>query len=214
MRGAAAWLVVLSAGLAWGQGAPADQHMLSGAQHFRDERYPEALVEFRAAERSAGGDPGAAWYVAASLVKLRRSEEALIEFARAEAQAPKERDALFDYYRALACYQAKLYLCADRLLAAVGAGAGPRIAAQAQQVRADLVAVTTQTPPTEAIDWYHVQGQAALKAQRPPLALAYFDEAAGLAALRADGHRRGEAQTGAAQARRMMAAPAAAGRRP
>jgi tetratricopeptide (TPR) repeat protein len=188
-------------------GAPssADAHMLAGAQFFRDERYAEALVEFRAAEKTSGGDPGAAWYVASTLVKLKRPEDALVAFTRADTVAPRERDGLFDYYRALACYEARLYLCADRLLAAVGDDPGPRIAAQARQIRRDLGAVVSASPTTAAIDWYHAKGQAALKAERPALAAAYFDEAAALAALRSDRHRRAEALEAAVNAHRAAA---------
>jgi tetratricopeptide (TPR) repeat protein len=182
------------------------EHMLAGAQAFREERYPEALVEFRAAEKTGPGDPGATWYVAAALVKLNRAEDALTAFARAEDLAPGERDGLFDYYHALACYDARLYTCADRLLAALGADPAPKIAAQARQIRRDLAPLLSAAPAPAAIDWYHTQAQAALVAGRATLAAAYFDEAAALAALRSDGHRRGEAQAGAARARRAAAA--------
>lgn len=185
---------------------PVTDHMLAGAQYFRDERYAEALVAFRAAEKSTGGDAGAAWYVAATLVKLKRPEEALIEFARAETVAPQERDGLFDYYRALACYDARLYLCADRLLASIGSDYGPRIAAQARQIRGELQAVVSTAPSTAAIDWYHRQAQTALKGDRLALAAAYYEEAAALAALRTDAHRRAEALAGLARARRPTAA--------
>lgn len=204
----ARWLIVC-AGLAGARVAhadPAAQHMLAGAQAFRDEDYPQALVEFRAAEKSGGGDPGAAWYVAATLVKLKRGEDALLEFARAQTVAPRERDGLFDYYHALACYDARLYLCADHLLAALGAAPGPKIAAQALQIRGDLRPLLAAPPSAAAIDWYHAQAQQALHAKRPTLAEAYFQEAAALAQLRTDGYRRADALAGAARAR--QAAPA------
>ncbi len=140
--------------------------------------------------------------MAATLVKLKRPEEALVEFARAESVAPQERDGLFDYYRALACYDARLYLCADRLLASIGSDPGPRIAAQARQIRAELRPIVSAAPSTAAIDWYHAQAQAALKAERQALAAAYYEEAAALAALRSDAHRRAEALAGLARARR------------
>ena len=204
MRAGASALVAATALLtaAVTAASPVSEHMLAGAQHFRDERYAEALVEFRAAEKSANGDPGAAWYVAATLVKLHRPEDALLAFARAEAAAPLERDGLFDYYRALACYDARLYLCADRLLGAIGGDPGPRIAAQARQIRAELRAIASTPPSTAAIDWYHVQAQAALNGERRALAAAYYEEAAALAELRADRHRRDEALAGLARARR------------
>src|SRR5262245_1629209 len=101
---AAALAVLLVAATARAQ-SRADEHMLAGAQHFQAGRFTEALVEFRVAKRA--GDPGAAWYVAAALVKVARFDEALEEFARAQASAPAERDALMDYYHALACYESR-----------------------------------------------------------------------------------------------------------
>jgi tetratricopeptide (TPR) repeat protein len=177
----------------------ADAHMLAGARHFQSGRYPEALVEFRVAEKM--GDGGAAWYAAATLVKLKRPEDGVVEFARAQAVAPGERDALFDYHHALACYDARLYFCADRLLAAVGDQSGPRVAAQARKIRADLAPLLSAAPPTGAIDWYHARAKAASEGGRSALAIAYYEEAVALAALRPDKHRRGEALAGLARAR-------------
>jgi tetratricopeptide (TPR) repeat protein len=179
--------------------ATADEHMLAGARHFQAGRYAEALVEFRVAERI--GDGGATWYAAATLVKLKRPEDAVVEFARAEAVAPAERDALFDYHHALGCYEARLYFCADRLLAAVGDESGPRIAAQARKIRADLAPLLSAPPAVASIDWYHAQAKAASDAGRPALATAYYEEAIALAALRPDRHRRHEAVAGLARAR-------------
>jgi tetratricopeptide (TPR) repeat protein len=184
--------------------AGADAHMRAGAQHFQAGRFSEALVEFRVAERLAE-DAGPRWYVAATLVKLKRPEEALTAFARAEASAPADRDALFDYYHALACYDARLYRCVDRLLAAVGDGAGPRIAAQARKIRADLVPVLSQAAPASAIDWYHARGQAARKAGEDALAAAYFEEAVELAGTDAHAYRRAEALDALARARAALA---------
>jgi tetratricopeptide (TPR) repeat protein len=188
--------------------AGADEHMLAGAQHFQAGRYPEALVEFRVAERMS--DAGAIWYVAATLVKLKRPEEALSEFARAASGAPDERDELLDYYHALACYDARLYFCADKLLAVVGEQAGPRIAAQARKIRADLAPVLSTPPPTAAVDWYHKRAEEALKAGRVELGCAYYEEAAGLAALRPDRHRRAEALAALGRARQQPSTKAAA----
>jgi hypothetical protein len=206
MRPAALVLLLFAASARAESGAGADDHMLTGAQHFQAGRFTEALVEFRVAERL--GDATAAWYTAAALVKLKRPEDALSEFARAAATAPLERDALLDYYHALACYDARLYFCADRLLTAVRQEAGPRIAAQAQQIRADLQPILAALPPTAAIDWYHARAQAALKSRRAPLAAASFEEAKDLAALRPDGYRGAEAIAGVATSRGAPAATA------
>jgi tetratricopeptide (TPR) repeat protein len=170
----------------------ADDHLLAGAQYFHQERYPEALVEFRVADRMAPAG-GASWYVASTLVKLKRPEEAIIVFARAEASAPADRDALLDYYHALACYDAKLYGCADRLLGGLGGQAGPRIAAQAQKIRTDLALLIAATPSTGTVDWYHNRGANTEKAGQLALAVSYYDEALRLSSLRTDGYRRMEA---------------------
>lgn len=76
-------------------------HLLSGAEAFQRGDFAEALVEFRVAEQRLG--PGeATWYLAASLVKLERHEEALIAFDRALQKALDLRDPVLDYYHALA----------------------------------------------------------------------------------------------------------------
>jgi tetratricopeptide (TPR) repeat protein len=170
-----------------------DAHLFAGAQHFQAGRYAEALVEFRVAERLAP-DGGPAWYVAATLVKLKRPDEALSAFARAEATDPADRDGLFDYYHALACYDARLYHCADRLLAAVGEGAGPRISAQARKVRGDLAPVLASSAPHAAIDWYHAHAQSALRTGDTALAAAYLAEAVDWSAARPDAYRLEEAR--------------------
>lgn len=206
MKGAALLLVLLASPA--GAEPSADEHMLEGAQSFQAGRYVEALVEFRVARRL--GDPGASWYLAATLVKLKRPEEALDEFTRAEATAPDDRDGLFDYYHALACYDARLFFCADKLLSALGEQPGPRIAALARKIRADLAPILVAVPAPAAIDWYHARARAALEAGRSTLAGAYFSEAAGLAGLRPDGYRRAEALAGLARTRaapRIGAAP-------
>lgn len=186
---AACAAALLTAPLARAQ-SKADDHLLAGAQFFRADRYDEALVEFRVAERL--GSAGAAWYVASALVKLRRPEEAIGSFARAESIAASERDALLDYYHALACHDARLYGCADALLAGLGAAAGPRIAALAAKIRGDLGPLLAKIPSTDTLDWYDTRGKAAEQAGQLALAAAYFEEAVRLAALRPDGYRRAE----------------------
>jgi hypothetical protein len=183
-----------------------DAHLLAGAQHFQAGRYTEALVEFRVAERLAT-DGGPAWYVASTLVKLNRPEEAITAFARAEAKAPADRDGLFDYYQALACYEARLYHRADRLFAAVGERAGPKIAGQARKVRGDLAPILAKAAPPGAIDWYQAHGLDALTRAQPALAAAYLEEAVEWASARPDGYRLGEAKDALARARAALAPP-------
>ena len=201
----AALLVLLLASRAQAQSG-SDEHMLAGARHFQAGRYPEALVEFRVAEKMS--DAGAIWYVGATLMKMKRPEDALVEFGRAESAAPDERDGLLDYYHALACYDARLFFCADRLLAALGEQPGPRIAAQARKIRADLAPILSTPPPIASVDWYHARAQEAIKAGRVALGCAYYEEAASLAVLRPDAHRRAEALAALAQARQQHGAKA------
>ncbi len=83
-------------------------------------------------------------------MKLGRAEEAVEAFAPTE----EGRDALLDYYRGIACYEARLYLCADRLLAVVGARSGPRIAQEATKARAAIASELAKEPAQPTIDWY------------------------------------------------------------
>jgi tetratricopeptide (TPR) repeat protein len=193
-------VVVLLAASSVRADAGHDAHLFAGAQYFQAGRFTEALVEFSVAERLAN-DGGPIWYVAATLVKLKRSDEALVAFARAEAKDPADRDGLFDYYHALACYDSRLYHCADLLLAAVGEGAGPRIAGQARKIRGDLAPFLSTAAPPAAIDWYHAHGRDALRGGQAALAAAYFEEAVAWATARPDGYRIDEAKDGLAHAR-------------
>ncbi|BDG03623.1 hypothetical protein [Anaeromyxobacter oryzae] len=193
-------------GLAITATAPrADEHLLAGARLFREEKFAEALVEFRVAERL--GAPGAAGYAAATLVKLDRPEQALEAFEGPGAPS-SGRAPLLDYFHALACYDARLYLRADRLLAGVGARSGPRIAEQAARVREDIAAALAREPARESVDWYLARCDALARDTRPVLARAYCEEALALAGRRADRH-------GAAVAREQLAklGPVAQGER-
>ncbi len=165
-----------------------DEHLVAGARHFREGRFDAALVEFRVAERLGAAE--ARGYAGASLVKLQRPEEALEAFG---VVVDSGGDALLDYYRALACYDARLFLCADRILASLGERSGPRIAEQARKMRADIATALGKEPAQEAVDWYLGRCSAGADAQRPVLAAAFCREAAGLADRRRDRYRRGDA---------------------
>jgi hypothetical protein len=164
----------------------ADSHLLSGAEAFRAGKYAVALVEFRVAERM--GSPEASWYAAASLVKLGRAEDAVEGFAVAARASAAAHDALLDYYRGLACYQARLYLCADRWLQASGARAGPRVSAQATTLREAIARELGTAKLPVAIDVFLARASE-VSVPRPALALAYAEEAAALAARTPDAHR-------------------------
>jgi hypothetical protein len=167
----------------------AGEHLAAGAQAFREGRYEDALVEFRVAQGLGAGDAGP--YAAATLVKLGRPEEAVEAFAAIE----EGRDTLLDYYRGVACYQARLYLCADRLLASVGARSGPRIAEEAARARAAIASELAKEPPRPTVDWYLTRCGERRDAGRPALAAALCEEAVGLAQRRTDRYRLTEAMT-------------------
>lgn len=167
------------------------EHLLAGARHFREGRYGDALVEFRVAD--ALGADGARAYAAASLVKVERFEEALEAFDG----VPRGQDALLDFYLALACYGAHLYACADEILAAVGDGGGPKIAAEVASLRRDIAARRARPPGDDVIAWY--AGRCAeLKVQkRAALSSAYCRESAVLEARRAERSRTSTAASAA-----------------
>jgi hypothetical protein len=182
-------LLLFASLLSPGADAKGGAHLLAGADAFRNERYGEALVEFRVAQRLGSIEAGP--YAAAALLKLGRVEEAVEAFRG----TPGDGDALLDYYHAVACYEGRLYLCADRLLAAVGARSGPRIADQAARMRALIAAELAGEPPRTSIDWYLARCAERRDGGRPALAQAFCHEAVGLAERRADRYRFAEAST-------------------
>ena len=173
---AAAALLLASMLSAAGAGG---EHLLAGARHFREGRFGDALVEFRVADKL--GADGARSYAAASLVKLERFEEAVEEFEG----APRTDDTLLGYYRALACYGARLYSCADEILTAIGGRGGPRIVAEVAALRGDVSAQRARVPADGDIAWYAARCSE-LRQPRPALASAYCRETAALNARRAE----------------------------
>lgn len=176
---ATALALFLAAGPA---GAGADEHLLAGAQRFREGKFDEALIEFRVAARL--GAPGTDPYVASALVKLGRYEEAVELFGSGDAPGP---DALIDYYHALACWGARLYGCADRLLAGIGERSGPRIAEQAARLRATIAGELRHPVAAATVEWYKGRCSDEKRIGRAVLAEGYCREAAALAARRAGG---------------------------
>jgi hypothetical protein len=162
-------------------GPAADEHLLAGAGAFRDGRFETALVEFRVAEKLGAPDAGA--YAAAALVKLGRPEEALEGFA----SSPAGDDDLLDWYRALACYDARLYTCAARLLAGLDR-AGPKAAAEVAKLRSEIARVLAPEPAKVSIEWYLARCNDRRVEGRSTLAVAYCREAADLGNRRADRH--------------------------
>jgi tetratricopeptide (TPR) repeat protein len=191
--GGIAAAILCLAGAALGS-ADLDRRLASGASHFRAGRFDRALVEFKVA-RQLGARGDVTWYIAAALTKLQRPEDALEAFATAEAEAPDSGDTLLAYYRAIACHDAQLLVCADRILAEVSADAGPKIRSQAEKIRSQLAPLLGPEPPPSAIDALLSRGETALKHQRPTLAALYFREAHALSSRRSDRHRAGEADS-------------------
>jgi hypothetical protein len=179
----------LAAGL---PSAGADEHLLAGAERFREGRFDEALVEFLVAARLGAKETEP--YVASTLVKLGRHEEAVELFGGGDQPGP---DAVVDYYRALACWGARLYGCADRLLAGVGDRSGPKVAEQAARLRA-LIAAELKRPPSQAtVDWYRGRCADEKRTGRTALAEAYCREAAQVAERRGAGGDKAAAALGA-----------------
>jgi hypothetical protein len=173
--------VLTLASLAISAGPAAGEHLLAGAGAFRDGRFDAALVEFRVAEKLGAPEAGA--YAGAALVKLGRPEEAVEAFAA----APPGEDDLLDWYRAVACHDARLYVCADRLLAGLDR-AGPRVAAEVGRLRGEVRRVLASEPSSASVDWYLARCEARGADGRGALAVAYCREAAALGARRPDRH--------------------------
>jgi hypothetical protein len=172
---------VTLAALAISAGPAAGEHLLAGAGAFRDGKFDAALVEFRVAEKLGAPEAGA--YAGAALVKLGRAEEAVEAFA---ASSPGD-DELLDWYRAVACYDAKLYGCADRALSRMDR-AGPKVAAEVARLRGEIARVMSSEPASASVDWYLARCEARYGEGRAALAAAYCREAAELGGRRPDRH--------------------------
>ncbi len=196
-------LLILLAQVATSGVSGASGHLLAGARAFREFHFQEALVEFRVAQKL--GAPEAAGYTGATLVKLGRADEALEVFATASTG-----DALLDYYRAVACHQARLYLCADKFFAGVEGRSGPHIAEETAKVRAAIRAALSAEPSRDTIDWYLTRCAALQKGGRPVLAAANCEEAVGLGERRKD--RYGKVEADKLRGSSAKAAPAVEGR--
>lgn len=169
----------------------ADAHVLSGARAFRDGDWASALVEFRVALK-LGAPPGVHWYEGAALARSGRFEEAVGAFELAQERAPAERDPLLDYYRALSCFEAKLWGCVAEVTEALQRTGGPRIQQQVTAMAAEAKQLLSSEPPKSAIDACFARARAA---GAPSLARAWLREAARLSARRTDRFRSKEAAT-------------------
>ena len=190
----AALLLLLAASPVLAQ-AGADGHMLAGAQYFQAGRFTEALSSF-ASRNARRSDGGAIWYIAATLVKLKRPEDAISEFARAEGDAQRPRRALRLLPRARVLRRAPLPLRGSASRRRWRAGAVP--ASRHRRRRSGRTwRLCISTPPSRRPSTGTTRGRRRRSAtQRAALGAVYFEEAARLAALRSDGYRRLEAARG------------------
>jgi len=148
-----------------------------------------------------GSGPDARAYAAAALVKLDRAEEAVELFGPRSSQ-----DAVLEFYRALACYQARLFTCADRALEASMARFGPRVAEEAKALREQIQKTLAGEIQPQSIDWYLKHAQGSLQAGQLSLGLLYAEEARALGGRRKDCLRCVDAEALAAKARAAAAA--------
>ena len=172
----------------------ADPHVLAGARAFREGDWAVALVEFRVALKR-GAPASVRWYEGAALARAGRFEEAVGVFELAFELAPKERDPLLDYYRALSCFETHLWGCVAEVTSELARTGGPRIQQQVAAMAGEAKQLLATEPPRQAIDACFVRAGAAPSA---PLARAWLREAARLGRLRSDGWRAGEADRAAA----------------
>lgn len=187
-RGIAALLASCLAGVVAAQQPEGDEHLRLGAAHFRAGRFAEAVVEFKVARELGAGDEGL-WYVAAALTRAGRTLDALEAFEEAFEAAPRTADALFLYYRGVACSEAQLLVCAAASFELAARSAGPKVAEQARRLAAEAARVLAAEPPRAAIDELLSRAAQAGRAGRPRLSAAYAREAGALAARRADSFR-------------------------
>lgn len=167
-------------------------HLLSGAAHFRAGRFEEAVVEFKVA-RQLGAAKECHWYIAAGLTRAGRLLEALEAFEHAQELAPESADALFLYYRGVACSENQLVACAANSFELASKTSGPRVSRQARSLAAEASALLATEPPRSAIDALIARGTQHLNEGRPLLARVFGREAARLAAHRVDRFREAEA---------------------
>jgi hypothetical protein len=195
-------LIALYVATALAAPSAADEHLLAGAKAFRAGRYADALVEFKVAEKlGAGAD--ARSYAAATLVKLDRPEDALEVFGLVQTT-----DAVTEFYRALACYQARLFVCADRLLEASMARFGPRVATEAAALRTEIQKTLIGELKPTTIDWYLSRAETSLKSSQLVLAELFSAEARALAGRMPQCHRCAEAEALTAKAKAAAAGEA------
>ncbi len=178
----------------------ADAHLRAGAAHFRAGRFDDAVVEFKVA-RELGAGAECPWYVAASLTRAGRHLDALEAFELAQQSSPASADALFLYYRGVACTEAQLVVCAADAFTLAAKSSGPKVAGAAQKLADEARTVLSREPEREAIDVLLTRAAQQWQSARPKLGALMAREAVALSELRKDGWKREDA-------RRLLQSPA------
>ena len=171
----------------------AELHLRAGAAHFRAGRYEEAVVEFKVA-RELGAAGESPWYVAAALTRAGRHLEALEAFDEAAEVASESADALFLYYRGVACSETQLVTCAAESFERASRSAGPKVAEQARRLAAEALVLLTTEPPRTAIDALLTRAADQGHAGRGRLVRIFGREALALSTLRADRWREADSR--------------------
>ncbi len=177
----------------------ADAHLRAGAAHFRAGRFDDAVLEFKVA-RELGAGAECPWYVAAALTRAGRHLDALEAFELAAQTSPGSADALFLYYRGVACSDAQLVVCAAEAFALAAKSSGPKVAGAAQKLADEARAVLSREPEREAIDALLTRAALQRASARPKLSALLAREALALSERRKDGWKREDA-------RRLLSSP-------
>jgi tetratricopeptide (TPR) repeat protein len=172
---------VIAVVLVWAVAArAAPPRLIDGVRAFQAGDYARALIEFEAVGRAPDPPPDLAFYLAPTLYKLGRYEDALATFLGAGAPG----DALSGFYRAQTYYQLRLYRKARAaFLALRGLGLGPRLDAAAGTYVGLVDALYAARPPRAAVDAYRARAEELRAAGQTALAAEYLDEARQVEAL-------------------------------
>lgn len=170
--------------------AQSDAHVLAGAKAFRAGEWAAALVEFRVAIK-LGAPASVRWYEGAALARAERFEEAVGSFELAFEQAPGSRDPLLDYYRALSCFELRLWGCVVEVTAELERTGGPRVQQQVKVMAGEAKLLLAVEPPREVIDACFTRSRLA---GSPALGRAWLKEAVRLGKRRGDTFRVSEAE--------------------
>lgn len=148
-----------------------------GVQAFSAQKYPSAVVHFKAALRESPDDPMSLYYLALSLYHIKRYDEAfdaLLECGRLE---PDFRDYIYHYYAGAILFRKRLYLQAkEEFEQTVRLHPRSRLAEKVRGLMKDIEQKTHSVPPG-TIAWYLAAAERGLEAGNPGWASMYAREA-------------------------------------